>query len=120
VNDNTLNRLLCELLDLPTETEWLEWKCNNEKPEEIGEYLSAIANGAALHRREKGYVIWGVDDTTHQVVGTRFQPCHAKRGNEALGNWLGQLLQPRLDFRIHEFTYDAKPVVLFEIPAASY
>ncbi len=120
MNDNALNRLLRELLGLSMETEWLELKCNNEKPEEIGEYLSAIANGAALHRRERGYIIWGVDDVTHQVVGTRFRPCHTKKGNEELGNWLGRLLEPRIDFRIHEFTHDDKPVVLFEVPAATY
>ena len=29
-----------------------------------------------------------------------------------------QLLQPRLDFRIHEFTCDGLPLVIFEVPAA--
>ncbi len=120
MNEDALNTLLRELLKLSGETEWLELKCNNEKPDEIGEYLSAIANGAALHRREKGYVIWGVDDITHQVVGTRFKPCHSKKGNEELGNWLGRLLEPRIDFRIHQFTHDGKTVVMFEVPAASY
>jgi ATP-dependent DNA helicase RecG len=120
MNDNVLNKLLRELLGLSTETEWLEFKCNNEKPDEIGEYLSGIANAAALHRKDKGYVIWGVDDLTYQVVGTRFKPRQTKKGNEELENWLGRLLQPRLDFRIHEFTHESKPVVIFEVPAASY
>jgi ATP-dependent DNA helicase RecG len=120
MNDNVLNKLLRELLGLSTETEWLEFKCNNEKPDEIGEYLSALANAAALHRKEKGYVIWGVDDITHQVVGTRFKPRQTKKGNEELENWLGRLLQPRLDFRIHEFIHAGKPMVLFEVPAASH
>lgn len=120
MNDNVLNKLLRELLGLSTETEWLEFKCNNERPEEVGEYLSALANAAALHRKEKGFVIWGVDDLTHQVVGTRFKPRQTKKGNEELENWLERLLQPRLDFRIHEFTHEGKPVVMFEVPAASY
>lgn len=36
-----LNHLLKSLLALPRETEWVEFKHNNEAPEEIGEYLSA-------------------------------------------------------------------------------
>ena len=39
--------LLHELRQLPKETEWVEFKCNNANPEEIGEYISALANSAA-------------------------------------------------------------------------
>ena len=39
--------LLHELRQLPKETEWVEFKRNNAKPEEIGEYISALANSAA-------------------------------------------------------------------------
>jgi len=34
--------VLQELRKLPAETEWVEFKHNNDNPEEIGEYLSAI------------------------------------------------------------------------------
>jgi predicted HTH transcriptional regulator len=30
------------------------------------------------------------------------------------------LLSPRIDFKIYEFTYDEKPIVIFEIPCASH
>jgi ATP-dependent DNA helicase RecG len=40
--------LLRELCKLPRETEWLEFKVNDAEPTAIGEYLSALANGAAL------------------------------------------------------------------------
>ena len=36
-----------ELRKLPGETEWVEFKHNKENPEEIGEYISALANAAA-------------------------------------------------------------------------
>lgn len=120
MNDNTLNRLPQELLALSGETEWLEFKCNYANPAEIGEYLSAIANAAALHRKDKGYLIWGVDGATRQVRGTMFRPRQTRKGNEELENWLGRLLQPRLDFRIHELTHEGKAVVIFEVPAAGY
>ena len=53
-----------EILRLPAETEWVELKHNNENPQEIGEYLSAISNGAALHGRRTGHLVWGIEDGT--------------------------------------------------------
>jgi len=46
-----------ELRRLPAETEWVEFKHTNSNPEEIGEYISAISNGAALHGKRTGYVV---------------------------------------------------------------
>lgn len=115
-----LNGLLRELIALPVEAEWVEFKCNNDHPEEMGEYLSALANAAALLRRDRAYIVWGIEDATHKVVGTTFKPRQTKKGNEELENWLARLLQPRLDFRIREFTHEGRPVVLFEVPAASH
>jgi len=46
-----LDHCLTSLLALPDETEWVEFKHNNDKPDEIGEYISALAKAAALHRR---------------------------------------------------------------------
>ena len=69
-----LIRLLSELRALPSETEWVEFKSNYVNPEEIGEYLSALANSASLHKKEAAYLVWGIEDTTHRVVGTDFKP----------------------------------------------
>jgi len=49
-----------ELATLPQETEWVEFKENNEDPEVIGEYLSALANAAALQGKSHAYLVWGV------------------------------------------------------------
>lgn len=91
---------LKSLLALPRETEWVEFKHNNDAPEEIGEYLSALANAAALHGRDAGYIVWGIEDVTKRVVGTTANPRQKKIGNEELENWLAHLLSPRVDFRI--------------------
>ncbi len=40
-SEMNLNQLLTSLLVLPKETEWVEFKHNNDNPEPIGEYLSA-------------------------------------------------------------------------------
>ena len=40
--------LLHELIALPLETEWLEFKVNNAEPNTVGRDISARANAAAL------------------------------------------------------------------------
>jgi predicted HTH transcriptional regulator len=60
--------LLQELRKLSSETEWVEFKHNNDNPEEIGEYLSALANGAALMGKAHAYLVWGVDNKTHCII----------------------------------------------------
>ena len=114
-----LNGLVGELRKLPEETGWVEFKENNSNPEEIGEYLSALSNCAALQGKANGYLVWGVQDKTHGVVGTTFRPAQTKKGNEDLENWLVRLLTPRLHFHFYELTYEGKPVVVLEIPRAS-
>lgn len=39
LHDDYLQRLVTRLAELPTETEWVEFKVNNADPQEIGEYI---------------------------------------------------------------------------------
>lgn len=120
MDHSQLQSLVRELVALPNETEWLEFKHNKVIPDEIGEYVSALANSAALHGKLCAYVLWGVDDETRQIVGTTFRPRELKIGNEAFENWLLVHLDPRVDVRFHEGMVDDKLVVLFEIQPAAY
>lgn len=113
-----LNGLVKELRKLPNETGWVEFKENNTSPEDIGEYLSALSNTAALLGKTNGYVVWGIKDVTHEVVGTSFKPAQTKKGNEAIESWLVRLLNPQLHFHFYEVTHEGKPVVILEIPRA--
>lgn len=110
--------LVRELCKLPRETEWLEFKGSNADPQEIGEYLSALANAAAYNGKASGYLIWGIEDGTHRVIGTSFSPSTAKKGNEPLETWLLRLLTPKIHFRFYELTLEGLPVVLLEIGQA--
>ena len=56
-----------------------------------------------------------MENITHDLVGTTFDPATAKVGNEELENWLLRLLSPRIDFHIHAFEMEGKGVVLLEI-----
>ena len=102
------------------EAEWVEFKVNNKKPALIGEYISAMANSAALVGKAHGYVVWGVEDETRALVGTRFSPGTAKRGNEPLETWLARLLAPQVHFRFHESVLDDKPFVVLEVDRATH
>src|SRR3990172_8806251 len=111
--------LVRELRKLPHETEWVEFKVDNADPQDLGEYLSALANAAALSGKAFAYVVWGVEDTAHRAVGTTFSPATARKGNEALESWLLRLLQPQVEFRFTELDIDGQRVVLLEIAAAA-
>ena len=111
--------LVRELCKLPHETEWVEFKLNQDAPQVIGEYISALANAAALHGKAQAYMLWGIDNGTHTIAGTSFSPGVAKKGNEPLETWLLRLLSPRIDFRFHEIVADERRVVLLEIDRAS-
>lgn len=120
MDSDDLKDLVHDLRLLPRETEWVELKHNNADPEAIGEYISALSNAAALHHRSSGYILWGVEDRTHELLGTTFCPRDAKVGNEDLENWLLHLLTPRIDVQMHEGHVDGKRVVLFAIQPASH
>lgn len=110
--------LVRELCKLTGESEWVEFKVNVREPEEVGEYISALANSAALVGKAFAYVVWGISDRDHSVVGTSFDPSVARVGNEALENWLLRLLEPRLNFRFFQVPMDGHSVIVFEIERA--
>lgn len=123
--DMTLEQLrsqLRELCMLPRETEWVEFK-RNADVEKIGEYLSALSNSAALLGKQSAYLVYGVDDDSHDVVGTTFKPSQQKHKQQEIENWLLQKLSPRINFRFYEFMagpQDDVPVVIIEIQPASH
>ena len=97
-----LHSLLKELLSLPQETEWVEFKHNNDDPVMIGEYISALANSAALYGKKTAYVVWGVNDDDHGVLGTDFRPSAARHKQQELESWLLQKIVPKIDFRFYK------------------
>lgn len=110
--------LLQALLALPAETEWVEFKHNKAEPQEIGEYISALSNAAALVGQRSAYLVWGIENASHQLLGTGFEPQTARVGNELLELWLSRMLTPRLDFKFSTLQAGQHRVVILEIPAS--
>ena len=109
--------LIEELRALPQEREWVEFKENNYNPQIIGEYISALSNSACLENKEFGYLVFGIENETHQIVGTSFKPKEEKKGNQEIENWLATQLEPKIDFKIIESKINDKPIVVFQIDA---
>lgn len=119
MNTQDLIALVDRLRALPTETEWLEFKRHRAEPQEIGEYLSALANEACLCNQPRGYLVFGIDDTTHDVVGTRFEPYAVKaKGNQDFLPWLGSLLQPNPGVEALVVDHHAGRVVMLAVGPA--
>ena len=67
-----LINIVNDLAKQPNESEWVEFKHNYHSAEEIGERISALANGACLHNQPFGYLVYGIEDKTHKILGTTF------------------------------------------------
>lgn len=110
--------LVRELSTLPKETEWVEFKVNVQDPKGIGEYVSALANSAAIIGKPFAYCVWGISDHDHTVVGTNFNPGAKMVGNEELENWLSRLIEPDSHFQFVKVLLDGHTVILLEIKRA--
>jgi ATP-dependent DNA helicase RecG len=116
--ESYLASLVAELCRLPKEIEWVEFKENKAEPHEIGEYISALSNSATLAEKSCAYLIWGISDSDHKVVGTKFSPKLTKIGNEELENWLLRLLSPKINFKFFDLQIDGMPIVILEVERA--
>lgn len=113
-----LDKLVLELCKLPQETGWVEFKHNNCDPKMVGEDISALANSAVIADRSYAYMIWGVDDNTHEIIGTKVNLKKEKKGNQELENWLRYLLSKNADFEMHSVDIDGKHVEMLVISKA--
>ncbi len=118
---DTLEEIVLNLAKSESEGTFYEFKVDYHEPEKIGEYISALSNSALLADEPYGYLIYGIQDKTHEIVGTKFNPKTEKgKGNEDLEPWLRRLLTPRIGFEIIDLQINEKRIVVFQIPAAEY
>lgn len=102
-----------------SESEWVEFKRDNYQPQLIGEYISALANSACILGKPAGYLIFGIDDETHDIVGTNFNPLTAKgKGNQDLLLWLSLGLQPNVGFEYECIQHPDGKIIVLRINAA--
>ena len=113
-----LELLVKYLREFIGEKSWFDFKSNDVAPDKFGAYLAGLANAACLANQPFGYLVFGVDDATHDVVGTRLNLETKKRNGELLVWWLKRNLSREIAFDVFETIIDGKKVVVVEIEAA--
>lgn len=112
-----IEQIVLDLCAYDDEQEWFEFKENWFQPEALGEYVSALSNAAAFHYKKYAYFVWGVNNETHEILGTTFNQ-YRDYNEEPYQNYLARNLSPSINFSFEEETIDGKRVVVLVIPAA--
>ncbi len=111
--------LLETFIQLPGENEVVEFKkaLNGFDTQKIGEYFSALSNEANLRQEVSAWLLFGIHDKTHAVLGSSYRP--ERPSLDALKREIAEGTNCGITFtEIHEVTYQGKRVVMFQIPAA--
>jgi ATP-dependent DNA helicase RecG len=114
-----LKAKLDELLKLPAETEWVEFKEAklNFDSDDLGKYFVALCNEANLKNETVGWLVLGIQDKPRKVIGTQYRPQRAHL--DSLKQEIAQQTTGRITFKeIHELQLPEGRVVMFEIPPA--
>ena len=115
---HNIEGLVRQMVQYTSEQPWLEFKDSNSDPQMIGEDISALANAAAYCDRPKAYLIWGVENDTHNIVGTTFNPSTKKKGNQLLEIWLRTQLSDNAEYEFVSGEIENKTVVVLIITRA--
>ena len=117
MNMNKFMKIVNELREYNNELEWFEFKENWFNADELGQYISALSNSAAIVGKKYAYFIWGIHDKTHEITGTNFNPdCDVN--HEPLKHYLARQFTPDINFIFNIVQLEKKNVVILTIPAA--
>ena len=85
--------------------------------DELGQYFSALSNEANLKSVPYAWLVFGVDDKTHEVLGSNYK--QTRPSLDAIKKTIADQTTGRITFEeIYAFKYNGKRVVMFQIPAA--
>ena len=119
MNESKLKKMLDEWRRLPSANEWVEFKeaKNKFNMDDIGKYFSALSNEAKLKGQNFGWLVFGVEDENKDIVGSQYRMGRASL--DKLKQEIAEHTTSRLTFvEIHEFQYEEKRVIVFQIPPA--
>lgn len=57
-----------------TDTDCIVFVDHESDLDELGRYISALANQAVLYSKPYAYALWGINPKSREVVGTEFSP----------------------------------------------
>ena len=118
INVHNPSRLLESLCALPRETGWVEFKENRFNEDSVGQYVSSLANSAMFEGRDAAYLVFGVRDEDHKIVGTSVDLLGETVGNESFILWLNKYLDPHISVNVESFLYEDKRIEILCIDPA--
>lgn len=119
MTESELKKTLNELIKLPVETEWVEFKEAKHTFDfhKLGEYFSALSNEANLKNKLDGWLVFGVENKTRKIVGTQYRKDKADLNKLKLE--VAEKTANRITFtEIYELHFPQGRVIMFQIPAA--
>ena len=117
-NNDELLDILDELL-ANEENECVEFKRakNDFDIDLLGKYFSALGNEANLKNKQYSWIIFGVDDKTHDLIDTNF--LHDNNFNKIKKQIADNTTDNITFIEIYSIYKDEKRVIMFQVPAAS-
>ncbi len=116
--NDELTKILNELLK-NFESECVEFKRaeNNFDIDKLGKYFSALGNEANLRNRQYSWIVFGVDDKTHELINSNF---YKDNNFNKLKKQISDNTTDNITFiEIYELILDDKRILMFQVPAAS-
>lgn len=114
-----LQVILQSLCELTAENEIVEFKEAKTGYDftKLGKYFSALSNEANLKGRPYAWLVFGVENTKHAIVGSRFR--QQRKDLDSLKSEIANKTTNRITFmEIYELHEPEGRVVMFQIPAA--
>ena len=76
MNEKELKNILINLQGLPVENEVVEFKEAKTGFDfsKLGKYFSALCNEANLKGKPHAWLVFGIENKNHKIVGSRFRP----------------------------------------------
>ncbi|MCY7345428.1 MAG: putative DNA binding domain-containing protein [Pyrinomonadaceae bacterium] len=119
MNAKELVEKLAELRALPAETEIIEFKeAKTSFPfDDLGKYFSALSNEANLRSVDCAWLIFGIENKHHDIVGTQYK--RERKELNKLKKGIADKTTDRTTFiEIHELKLPEGRVLMFQIPPA--
>jgi ATP-dependent DNA helicase RecG len=114
-----LNIVLDNLCSLTAENEIVEFKeaKNTYDFSKLGKYFSALSNEANLKGKSFAWLVFGVEDKKHNIVGTKFRL--QRKDLDSLKGEIAKKTTNGISFiEIYELVKPNGRVLMFQIPAA--
>lgn len=114
-----LENMLLHLLKMPAEIETVEFKeaKDNFDFDKLGKYFSALSNEANLKNLKNAWLVFGIENERHAIVGTQYRQDREKL--DSLKKEIADKTTNRITFiDIYELYQSNRRIIMFQIPAA--